>query len=554
VARYIIRLKAEGDQRSSTRKINGAKRSFVITDLRADTLYFLRLVAVSCRGKSPPSKWARAHTGSRATRSSEEDTIRDETRVPGMPKALRTRTLTNSIILTWEPPQDNVLVRGFVVGHGEGVPDVKWQYVEASTRTFTINNLRPATQYVISLRAFNNFGKGPVVYDIIYTREEEGPTAGPLQAPIGLRSKVLSPSTVWLEWIDPSLGRAQKVTDNRYYIVNYKPVPYGSEITTTVKALNVVLYDLIPATTYEFKVKTIKEEDSTVYGISVYNTTYDAPPGTAPTDFAVTPDEDDPTTVYVSWMPPVQPNGAIAGYLVMVSPDPDLEDRRWTADNIMGDRLSTTIRSLVPHTTYYFKIQARNLRGYGPVSSVVSYTPYPTGASTTRHPLAGLLVFTTQPDPDRMTTISSAPPQQPAAMTQNAENQEVDEVVTIQTSSASSSSVVPKKTPNGLLPMDSQSVIFSSEVQHTVTAVITWTEASPSCSDGTSEIQQTTYQVQYYPENKPELRVGLNTTKNVVLLHGLQPDTRYRYEVTAYRPEENQPSWTATDILDTHYK
>ena len=64
----------------------------------------------------------------------------------------------------------------------------------------------PSSQYVISLRAFNNFGKGLVVYDLVYTREETGPTVGPLSSPIGLRSRVLSPKTVWLEWTDPSLG------------------------------------------------------------------------------------------------------------------------------------------------------------------------------------------------------------------------------------------------------------------------------------------------------------------------------------------------------------
>ena len=39
--------------------------------------------------------------------------------------------------------------------------------------------------------------------------------------------------------------------------------------------MNIVLYDLLPATTYEFRVKTIKGNEATVYGISVYNTTFD---------------------------------------------------------------------------------------------------------------------------------------------------------------------------------------------------------------------------------------------------------------------------------------
>lgn len=32
----------------------------------------------------------------------------------------------------------------------------------------------PATQYVLSVRAFNNFGKGPVVYDLVYTKDKSG--------------------------------------------------------------------------------------------------------------------------------------------------------------------------------------------------------------------------------------------------------------------------------------------------------------------------------------------------------------------------------------------
>ena len=46
---------------------------------------------------------------------------------------------------------------------------------------------------------------------------------------------MLSPRTVWLEWHDPSLGRAQKITDGRYYIVSYKNLPDGEEKTVTVK-------------------------------------------------------------------------------------------------------------------------------------------------------------------------------------------------------------------------------------------------------------------------------------------------------------------------------
>jgi hypothetical protein len=77
----------------------------------------------------------------------------------------------------------------------------------------------------VSLRAYNNYGKGPVVYDLIYTREEsDGPAPDTLTAPTSLMAKVLSPSTAWLQWSDPSLGRPQKITDSRYYNVHYQVI------------------------------------------------------------------------------------------------------------------------------------------------------------------------------------------------------------------------------------------------------------------------------------------------------------------------------------------
>lgn len=38
-----------------------------------------------------------------------------------------------------------------------------------------------------------------------------------------------------------------------------------------------------------------------------------------------------------------------------------------------GDRMSTTINDLIPDTNYFFKMQAINEKGYGPVSEVKRY-------------------------------------------------------------------------------------------------------------------------------------------------------------------------------------
>ena len=66
-----------------------------------------------------------------------------ESTVPSMPTSLRVRPLTNSIIVSWTPPvEDNILVRGYILGYGIGLPDVYKQVLEAKDRMHTIINLR----------------------------------------------------------------------------------------------------------------------------------------------------------------------------------------------------------------------------------------------------------------------------------------------------------------------------------------------------------------------------------------------------------------------------
>ncbi len=40
---------------------------------------------------------------------------------------------------------------------------------------------------------------------------------------------------------------------------------------------------------------------------------------------------------------------------------------------VKGDRLSSRIENLLPETTYFFKVQARNKKGYGPISPAKPY-------------------------------------------------------------------------------------------------------------------------------------------------------------------------------------
>lgn len=64
---------------------------------------------------------------------------------------------------------------------------------------------------------------------------------------------------------------------------------------------------------------------------------------------------------------------SFAGYIIFYTTDSSKKDRDWAVEAIKGDKHSYIIHNLLPSTTYYFKIQARNSRGYGPISSIVQF-------------------------------------------------------------------------------------------------------------------------------------------------------------------------------------
>lgn len=63
----------------------------------------------------------------------------------------------------------------------------------------------------------------------------------------------------------------------------------------------------------------------------------------------------------------------LLGYLVFYTTDATQKDRDWAVEGVVGEKLTTTIKGLTPETTYYFKVQARNSKGYGPMSPTVIF-------------------------------------------------------------------------------------------------------------------------------------------------------------------------------------
>ncbi|XP_046984365.1 neogenin [Schistocerca americana] len=367
---YKLRYRKKDRKRGDTVTTPGDRRLYALINLDRRSVYQVRLWALNVNGSSPPTEW---HT----TETFENDL--DESQVPDTPVGLKARPMTDSITVSWNPPRNqNIMVRGYTIGWGKGIPDAYTQLLDGKQRYYVIEQLAPNSEYVISLRAYNEMGDGRPVYTSVRTREEMAPEPlTPLVPPVGLMAIVLSSRSVVVYWTDTTLSKNQFVTDNRYYVVRYtsshhSPNPRYKYLNSS--DLNLMIDDLKPNTQYEFTVKVVKGRRSSPWSMVVMNMTQEERPSSQPRDLTVVPVEDNPTIVNLNWQPPKQSNGPITGYVILYTSDNTLNDRDWVAEGIVGDKMTTSVKNLSPQTTYYFKIQARNNKGYGPFSAVVTFT------------------------------------------------------------------------------------------------------------------------------------------------------------------------------------
>nr|XP_029732295.1 neogenin isoform X2 [Aedes albopictus] len=329
--------------------------------------YQVKIAAMTVNGSGPFSEWHHIETY-------ENDL--DESQVPGQPGWIKTRPGAESITVLWAPPNhQEIKVRNYILGWGKGIPDEDTNDVEENIRSFEIRNLEPNTEYVISLRARNNMGDGPPIYDTVRTREDspiEAPT--PLEVPVGLRAIPMSGTSIVVYWTDTTLSKSQHVTDNRHYVVKFNPTSSSRVRFYNTTDLNCMIGDLRPNTQYEFAVKVVKGHRQSAWSMSVINSTHQAAPVSPPRDLTVSYDDRNPLTAILQWQPPKHSNSPINGYVVLYTTDPNKRDREWNAEAVVGDKTSAEITNLEPHTTYYFKVQTRNSKGYGLFSAMVSQT------------------------------------------------------------------------------------------------------------------------------------------------------------------------------------
>ncbi|NXY43110.1 NEO1 protein, partial [Ceuthmochares aereus] len=364
---YKIRYRKVSRKSDVTESIGGTQLFQLIEGLERGTEYSFRVAALTVNGTGPATDWVSAETF-------ESDL--DETRVPEVPSSLHVRPLVTSIVVSWTPPENqNIVVRGYAIGYGVGSPHAQTIKVDYKQRYYTIENLDPSSHYVITLKAFNNVGEGIPLYESAVTRPHSVPDPSPMMPPVGVQASILSHDTIRITWADNSLPKNQKITDARYYTVRWKTnIPANTKYkTANATTLSYLVTGLKPNTLYEFSVMVTKGRRSSTWSMTAHGTTFEAAPASPPKDVTVVSKEGKPRTIIINWQPPSDANGKITGYIIYYSTDVNAEIHDWVIEPVVGNRLTHQIQELTLDTPYYFKIQARNSKGMGPLSEAVQF-------------------------------------------------------------------------------------------------------------------------------------------------------------------------------------
>uniref|UniRef100_A0A0K0FLY0 MIP20649p (inferred by orthology to a D. melanogaster protein) n=1 Tax=Strongyloides venezuelensis TaxID=75913 RepID=A0A0K0FLY0_STRVS len=182
----------------------------------------------------------------------------EEFRAPDPPTSIKTKPTSDTITLWWEPPESHlqVLVRGYTISYGIGTPSRKLVLEGVHTNSFTIENLKPNTTYVIVLTAYNEADEedSEKVYitettDIEKTVDNDT-IYNYLKAPRITEIIPMKNGIVELKFDDSNTENTMK---NYFVIYNIYGTDDEFEVITTNK--NILIDDLNAGVKYEFKVK-----------------------------------------------------------------------------------------------------------------------------------------------------------------------------------------------------------------------------------------------------------------------------------------------------------
>ncbi|XP_043212409.1 tyrosine-protein phosphatase 99A-like isoform X1 [Amphibalanus amphitrite] len=317
--------------------------------------------------------------------------------VPSSPaRPLITNFTSRSVFLSWRPGSkpNNSPIKHYVIHVKEG-EEGDWSEEPIITpdnmTSFVISDLQPYTAYSFRLEAVNGIGSsesGIASFPIITLREAPG------GKPVILAAHNTSATAVRVRW--RPLPQRELRGEFQAYKITYKE---RNNTNSPIKELKIT-----EETVQTHTITGLRPYTQYIISIQVEN-----PAGLGPSStVVVTTDEGVPeaprnvsilnvtdTTVTISWLPPVNPNGLIEGYRIYFTTG-DFTNATWI--KLPVERMQHTLTDLAPFSNYSISVKAftRSVEGRESVSVAVTTDVSPPSpprlSSVTCQADAGLLL------------------------------------------------------------------------------------------------------------------------------------------------------------------
>ncbi|XP_072339204.1 fibronectin-like isoform X3 [Scyliorhinus torazame] len=248
-----------------------------------------------------------------------------------------TQSTPTSLNIRWRPPPLNVKYYRVAFGESGGRGPVKEIRVPGGESTVTIPNLKPGTEYTVTLYAVTGRGDSPAISKPLVASEKTE-----IDPPTLLKVQPMNDKSMVISWKPPTA----KVIS--YKITSTPKRGKGPVITRTVAgdATEVTLEGLEPNTKYSVSVEAQGEHGESVQLIETSDTSI-----ASPTDLEFV--QVTPTSMTISWH---APNAPVTGYLVLVKPreknGPSKELK------LAPENTSATVSGLMVATKYNILVSA----------------------------------------------------------------------------------------------------------------------------------------------------------------------------------------------------